>query len=73
MKAKCFQVEVIKYKDANGNDRTLYKVWFNLTSGIGWLMTSKPITAGQDVDLEIVALSTQDVKTNMRLALRIVG
>lgn len=72
MKAKCFQVEVIKYKDQNGNERVLYKVWFSLTSGIGWLMTSNPVTAGQEVTLEVIALNTQDVKTNMRLALRIV-
>lgn len=72
MKAKCFNVEVIKYKDKDGNERVIYKVWFSVTSGVGWLMTSKPVTAGQDVTLEVIPLSTQDVKTNMRLALRIV-
>lgn len=72
MKAKCFNVEVIKYKDKDGNERVIYKVWFSVTSGVGWLMTSKPVTAGQEVTLEVISLSTQDVKTNMRLALRIV-
>lgn len=72
MKAKCFNVEVIKYKDKDGNERVIYKVWFSVTSGVGWLMTSKPVTAGQEVTLEVIPLSTQDVKTNMRLALRIV-
>lgn len=72
MKVKCFNVETINYKDSNGNERTLYKVWFNLSNGIGWLMTSKPTVAGSEVELKLIPLNTQDVKTNMRLGLQIV-
>lgn len=71
MKLKCFNVETINYKDNNGNERTLYKVWFNLSNGIGWLMTSKPTVAGAEVELKLIPLNTQDVKTNMRLGLQI--
>ena len=72
MDAKCFNVEVIKYKDADGNERTLYKVWFSMTTGVGWLMTNKPTKPGDDVQLEIAPMNTQDVKTNMRLGIKIV-
>lgn len=72
MEAKCFNVEVINYKDSEGKDRTLYKVWFSLNSGVGWLMTNKLTKAGDVVQLDIVPMNTQDVKTNMRLGIRIV-
>ena len=72
MKAACFNVESITFKDKNGESQTIYKVWFSLTSGVGWLMTNKLVKPGQEVELDIVPMSTQDVKTNMRLALRIV-
>ena len=72
MDAKCFNVEVINYKDSEGNEKTLYKVWFSLTTGVGWLMTTKPTKSGDMVQLDVVPMSTQDVKTNMRLGIRIV-
>lgn len=72
MTIKCFNVEVINYKDNSGNDRQIFKVWFSLNSGVGWLMTSKPTKAGDEVTIEVAPLNTQDVKTNMRLGIRIV-
>lgn len=72
MDAKCFNVEVINYKDSTGKEHTLYKVWFSLTSGVGWLLTNKPTKSGDVVQLDIVPMNTQDVKTNMRLGIRIV-
>lgn len=72
MKANTFNVETINFKDKDGNAQTIYKVWFSLTTGVGWLMTNHFVKPGQEVDLEVVPMSTQDVKTNMRLALRIV-
>lgn len=72
MKAKCFNVEVISYKDKNDKDQTLYKVWFMVPKGMGWLMTSKKTNPGDEVELDLVPLNTQDVKTNMKLGLRIV-
>ena len=72
MDVKCFNVEVINYKDSEGKEHTLYKVWFSLTTGVGWLITSKPTKSGDVVQLDIVPMNTQDVKTNMRLGIRIV-
>ena len=72
MDAKCFNVEAINYKDSEGKEHTLYKVWFSLTTGVGWLITSKPTKSGDVVQLDIVPMNTQDVKTNMRLGIRIV-
>lgn len=73
MKIKCFKVEVINYNDKrSGEPRTLYKVWFIVPSGVGWLLTSKKTNQGDEVELGIIPLNTQDVKTNMQLGLQIV-
>ena len=68
MKIKCFNVEELKFKDGT----VTYKVWFSLVSGVGWLYSRKPVSVGQEVEVDIVPMSTTDVKTNMRLGLRIV-
>lgn len=72
MKIKCFNVEKIEYKDKDGNIRILYKVWFNLSTGLAWLLTDKPIEVGQDCQIDLAPMNTQDVKTNMRLTVRLV-
>lgn len=72
MTIKCFNVEELKFKDNSGSERHLFKVWFSLTTGVGWLYTSKPTKAGDEVQVELAPLNTQDVKTNMRLGIRIV-
>lgn len=72
MKAKCFSVEKIPYIDKKtGDSKTLYKVWFQLTNGIGFLTTDRPVSPGDEVVLEIYPLSSDDVRTNMRMAIRI--
>lgn len=71
MEAKCFNVEVIRYKDKDGKDREIFKVWFSLTTGVGWLLSNKPVKAGDVVQLDVIPMNTQDVKTNMRLGIRI--
>lgn len=72
MEVKCFNVETIEYTDKSGNKRVLYKVWFNLSSGLGWLLTDKPVSAGSAVKLDLAPMATNDTKTNMRLSLKIV-
>lgn len=72
MKIKCFKVDTIEYKDKDGNKRVFYRVWFNFDAGLGWLSTDKPVSAGQEVELGIRPVTTQDTKTNMRLSLFIV-
>lgn len=71
MKYKCFNVEVIEYTDKNNNRRKLYKVWFNLPDGVCWLLTNFECKAGDEIFIRLKPMSTNDVKTNMRMGVSI--
>lgn len=73
MKAKCFSVEKIEYKNKEtGEVRIYYRVWFQLTNGVGWLYSNHLVNPGDEVLLEVVAIRSDDVKSNNRLGLKIV-
>lgn len=70
-KLKIFKVDTINYTDNQGNKRVFYRYWFNLDTGLCWLSSDKPFQVGQEVQLSIVPMNTNDTKTNMRISLRI--
>lgn len=70
-KLKCFNVETIKF-NRNGTEQIRYKVWFNLSSGVGFLVTNKLVTAGSELEVEVFPTFSKDIYTNMTLGLRIV-
>lgn len=67
-KLVCSNVQTINTKDG----RVFYRIWFNLPDGsLAWLMSDKEYKPGDEVPLRLSAMASQDVKTNLRLTVRI--
>lgn len=66
-----FEITIFKVDELAFSDGSkMYRLWFALDSGLAWIYSKTKYVKGQNAQLEIYPMNTQDVKTNMRLGIR---